>query len=84
MKRGTVKIRNEAMITLKRHRLMKGLSGKQVAKRIHVSKAAYSSWETGRQCPRPDRLSGLARVLGISTEELIDLFYPCDQPRTAA
>lgn len=65
-----------AMTMLRRHRLAKGLSLAELAKRIGVSTAAVSTWETGRSLPKAKVVPKLARVLGLDPFELMDLLCP--------
>ena len=72
------------MTVLKQHRLAKGLTLRALGKRIGVSTAACSSWETGRNIPHPGVVPKLARVLGINPLELTKLLSPEREPRVFA
>ena len=57
---------------LRRLRERRGLSQRQLARKIFVSQAALSAWETGQKIPALDRLSDLAEALGCNPSKLID------------
>jgi transcriptional regulator with XRE-family HTH domain len=59
------------MTMLREHRLLKGLTLAGIAGRIHVSKAAVSAWETGRNTPHPKFLPRIAKHYGIPIRTLI-------------
>ena len=50
-----------------------GLTQKQLAERIWVSKAAVSNYELYDRCPAPEILIKLARVFHVSTDYLLGL-----------
>ena len=52
-------------------RTRRGLTQEQVARRLHVSGAAVSKWETGKCLPDLAKLEALAEVLDISVPELM-------------
>ncbi|MBA7699705.1 hypothetical protein ES703_108404 [subsurface metagenome] len=63
--------RETIAINLKRYRLFKGLSQKELAKRIGVTSDTLSKLETGRQeNPGLKYLRSICRELDISIEEL--------------
>lgn len=74
----------DLMTTLKRHRLAKGLTLRDLAKRIGSSAAACSSWETGRYTPSARLIPKLARVLGVEPLELTRLISPDRVPLAAS
>jgi transcriptional regulator with XRE-family HTH domain len=76
MKPHTTNKTEEPMTMLKRRRLVKGLTLSQLAKRIGVSTAACSAWETGRNSPSPRAVPKLARALGLDTFELTKILSP--------
>lgn len=43
----------------------------QLAERIHISRAAVSKWESGRGFPNIEALKNLARVFGVSVDQLL-------------
>lgn len=57
---------------LKQARLNKGLTQTEVAKRIFVSQAAYSKYETGAASPNPETLAKLADVLEVTVGYLLE------------
>lgn len=71
------------MTMLRRHRLAKGLTSAELAKRIGCSQAAVSTWETGRSLPTPKLFPKLARVLGIRAIRLTKLLSPETEPAAA-
>jgi len=58
------------MNQLKFFRMSKGFSQLDVALRLGVSEKTVSCWETGRAEPRDDIAIDIARVLGVSPEEI--------------
>lgn len=64
------------MTLLKRARMAAGQTQGQVAKRVGVSVAAYSGWETGRWLPHPKNVVRLGRVLSIPPDKLMDVLVP--------
>ena len=48
-----------------------GLSQEQLAEQVGVSRQSISKWETGQSAPELDKLVGLSRIFGISTDELL-------------
>ena len=65
---------------LKAARTGLGLTQKQLADEINVTKASVSAWETGREPPGFRLLPAIRRVLGMSLDALIcgegDKFAP--------
>lgn len=57
---------------LKEYRKANGLTQEELAERLIVTRAAISRWETGRGIPEPENLKGIADLLGISVDELLD------------
>src|SRR5690625_7885579 len=49
-----------------------GISQAALAKQIHVSRQAVSKWEADRGVPDVENLQILARVVGMSLDELLD------------
>ena len=49
----------------------RGLRGRQVSREVGVSDNAVSRWRNGQTYPRSIELLHLARVLGVTMEELI-------------
>lgn len=50
----------------------KGLSQEELANRIGVSRQAISKWENGESSPDTDNLVALAKVYGVTIDELIN------------
>lgn len=61
---------------LKRHRMAKGLSLRELARRIGVTTTACSNWETGKSKPRPRSVPKLASALDLNPMDLITLLTP--------
>ena len=51
--------------------MAKGLSQADVAEQLGVSGPSISGWEKGRARPKEDRLSDLARLLGVPVSQLL-------------
>ena len=49
-----------------------GLSQVAVAKKVGVSDAAVSMWETGKTKPRASLLPVISRIYGATVDELLD------------
>lgn len=56
--------------TLARLRVKKGLSQKEVAKELGVTRQAVSGWESGRTQPSVEKLVAVCRLYGVPVEEL--------------
>lgn len=56
---------------LKEHRLRCQMTQEFVAERLGVSRQAVSKWETGTADPSTTNLLALARLYGVSPEELL-------------
>lgn len=52
-------------------RTRRGLSQEQLAERLHVTRQAVSRWETGAADPSTSNLIALAKLYGVSAEELL-------------
>ena len=48
------------------------MTQQQLADELHVTVQAVSQWENNKTQPDSDKLLHLARVLGISTDDLLD------------
>lgn len=57
--------------TLKAHRIRCGMTQEFVAEAVGVSRQAVSKWETGASDPSTSNLLALAKLFGISPEELL-------------
>ena len=53
-------------------RKLNGLSQGQVAERIGISRQAYAKWENGLTTPDIEKASQLAKVYGISIDDLLE------------
>ncbi len=53
------------------HRKRMGLSQEELAARLGVSRQAVSKWELGTSTPDPSNIVALAKLFGISTDELL-------------
>lgn len=56
---------------IKAHRTEKQMTQEFVAESLGVSRQAVSKWESGASDPSTSNLLALARLLGISAEELL-------------
>ena len=56
---------------LKNHRVERGMTQEFVAETLHVSRQAVSKWESGRSDPSTTNLMALAKLYGLSPEELL-------------
>lgn len=57
--------------TLRRLRIEKGLSQKQLADRLHMERSSVSNWEAGRRIPDVAAISQLAKALGVDAADLL-------------
>jgi|SRR5690606_19557864 len=56
---------------LKKFRAARGLTQPQVWGPAGIAKSSYTSYEAGNQMPSADKVVELARVLGVTTDELL-------------
>lgn len=56
---------------LKQHRLERNMTQEFVAEALGVSRQAVSRWETGAADPSTSNLLALAKLFGVSAEELL-------------
>ncbi|HEV7299685.1 MAG TPA: helix-turn-helix transcriptional regulator [Tepidisphaeraceae bacterium] len=56
-----------------RARYAKGFTQAELAAKLGVSQAAVNGWETGRWIPRLAIADELAKLLGISRDDLLEL-----------
>ena len=54
-----------------RYRNRMGLTQDTLAKKLKVTRAVVSAWETGKAVPRCDKLKPLARVLQCGVADLL-------------
>lgn len=64
------------------HRKRLGLSQEELAARLGVSRQAVSKWELGTSTPEPENIIALARIFGITTDELLMGQTPASQTAT--
>lgn len=58
---------------LRRYWTQTGLSQKEFGERLGVSESTISNWLSGKQAPDLHRLVAIATVLGVSTDELLQM-----------
>lgn len=72
---GTMKSQSERTMTfsenLKRLRKARSLTQPQVWGPAGIAKSSYTSYEAGSQMPSADKIVDLAKVLGVTTDELL-------------
>ncbi|MEF9673138.1 helix-turn-helix transcriptional regulator [Pseudomonas sp. PCH446] len=56
---------------LKKFRKARGLTQPQVWGPSNIAKSSYTSYEAGSQMPSADKVVELAKVLGVTTDELL-------------
>ena len=56
---------------LKKHRMERNMTQEFVAEALGVSRQAVSRWETGTADPSTSNLLALAKIFGVSPEELL-------------
>lgn len=57
---------------LKTLRKEAGLTQEEVAKKLGISRPAYTYWEKGEKRPTPDKLTQIASLFGVSTDYLLN------------
>lgn len=65
--------------TLKRLRTEKGLSQSEIAKRMYVTSATVSRWESGHRLPDATMISRLSEVLGADVNVLLNAAAQSDE-----
>ncbi len=72
---GMMKSQSDRTMTLsenlKKFRAARGLTQPQVWGPAGIAKSSYTSYEAGTQMPSADKIVELARVLGVTTDELL-------------
>lgn len=58
---------------LKRTRLKRGLSQKEVAEKIGVAKSTYSLYESGNREPNVETIKKISEILDVSADTLLGL-----------
>ena len=61
--------------TLKELRHHRGFTQKQLSEQLHISRQAYSNYETSKRTPDLDSLMRLADIYGVSLDQLVN--HPC-------
>lgn len=56
---------------LQRLRVAQGLSQLEIAEKLGVTAVAISNWESDRSQPRQHRMSDLAKILGVPSQQLV-------------
>ena len=57
---------------IKKKRIEIGMTQKELAEKLNLSRATVAMWENGTSLPTADKLPKLARVLGCTIDELFD------------
>lgn len=57
-------------MNIKQHRLMLGLSQKELGIKLGVSQKAVSKWETGKSFPKSELLPVIASIFNCKIEDL--------------
>lgn len=55
---------------LKKYRMASGLSQGQAANALGIARQSISRWETGQAVPTEENLAALARIYGVTVDEL--------------
>ena len=85
LKSGDVRRENAAVCkslgeALKEHRIRCKMTQEFVAERLGVSRQAVSKWENGTSDPSTANLLALAKLFGVSPEELLDAAQTDTEP----
>lgn len=56
---------------IKKIRMKRGLTQDALAKKLKVTRAVVSAWETGKAVPRCDKLKPLTKVLQCNITDLL-------------
>lgn len=70
--------------TLQRLRKERGLSQEDVAEKLYVSRQSVSKWENGAAEPGVDNLKALAKLYGVTLDELVGNDPPPEVPAGAS
>ena len=65
--------------TLKKWRQEKGLTQKELADKINVTRSAFAKWENGNRMPDAAMISRLAEVLGVDAGLLLSTMTQNDE-----
>ena len=60
------------MNSIKRARILAGMTQTEVAAKLGVSSVAVHQWETGRSKPKVNRLKSVAEILHTTVEDLLE------------
>jgi transcriptional regulator with XRE-family HTH domain len=71
IRKETIEIRKSLGEALKEHRIRCKMTQEFVAEHLGVSRQAVSKWENGTSDPSTSNLLALAKLYGISAEELL-------------
>lgn len=66
---------------LRRLRRNRGLTQQQVADSLGITKATYSGYETDRREPDVFKIKALAKLFGVSGDELLETGYENKTPK---
>ncbi len=66
---------------IKELRQSRGMTQEQVAQKLNVSNQTVSKWETGAACPDLSLIVPIARLFGVTTDELFDFSATADKLR---
>lgn len=66
---------------LKNYRLANDYTQQQVAEVLGIDRTAYANYELGHTCPSIENLCKLARIFGVTINDLVDFFYDEDELR---
>lgn len=64
----------KSMSPLTQKRLALDLTQPELSEKVGVGAATISAWETGARTPRPGQYRKLAKALGITPAEAVELF----------
>ena len=64
---------------IKKYRLQKGFSQKELAQMLNISNSRLSNWEQGTNKPPADTIGLICSSLGISASELLGLTLAKDE-----
>lgn len=73
--------RAKLMRAMKRLMYEQGLNGQDLARAVGVTDATISAWMRGHYLPKAQRVDRLARALGLTVSELVDIIDPPRRPR---
>ena len=68
---GGDKVKKSIGEKIRGYRQRGGLSQNALAKRVGVTRAVVTAWESGKACPKLDKLSPLANALKCTVAELV-------------